>query len=114
MEEPTIDRLAISVRLRSAREHAGLSQGQVASKLKLHRPAVSEIEAGRRKVSAEELSLFADIYDVSVGWLTKGLAESTNPLIELAARELAKLKDDDLDTILKLLQTFRQSEASNE
>jgi transcriptional regulator with XRE-family HTH domain len=110
VEEIQSDRLAISARLRIAREHAGLSQGQAASKLNLHRPAISEIEAGRRKVSAEELMALAELYDVSVSWLTKGASEMSNPLVELAARELAKLKHDDLDAILKLIQTFRQAE----
>ena len=38
----------IASRLRSAREMAGLSQGQVAKMLGMHRPTISEIEAGRR------------------------------------------------------------------
>ena len=37
----------IAARIRAAREAAGLSQGQVARKLKMHRPTISEIEAGR-------------------------------------------------------------------
>ena len=40
----------IGGRLRMARETAGLSQGQVAKRLKMHRPTISEIEAGRRRV----------------------------------------------------------------
>jgi transcriptional regulator with XRE-family HTH domain len=51
----------IASRLRLARESAGLSQGQVAKKMNLHRPTVSEIEAGRRRVSAEELARFAEL-----------------------------------------------------
>jgi transcriptional regulator with XRE-family HTH domain len=35
----------------------------------MHRPTISEIEAGNRRVSADELKTFADIYDVTVGWL---------------------------------------------
>ena len=103
-------RAAIAERLRAAREQAGLSQGQVAKLLKLQRPTISEIEAGRRKVPAEELPQFAEIYDVSVSWLTNAESEVSDPAVELAARELAKLKKEDLDTVLQLLRTLRKAE----
>ena len=45
MTMPESTREQIAARLRAAREAAGLSQGQVAKLLKLHRPTVSEIEA---------------------------------------------------------------------
>lgn len=97
-------------RLRFARESAGLSQGQVARLLGKHRPTISEIEAGRRRVSSEELAAFAQTYDVSVGWLS---GEEDSPEFEdrvlLAARQLAKLKNDDLDGILRLIKSMRRT-----
>jgi len=109
---PESDKLRNTVvtRLIAARENAGLSQGQVARMLKMHRPTISEIEAGRRKVFAEELAKFAEIYDVSVSWLTTGESEFPDPSIELAARELKKLKKEDLDLLLQLLKTMRKTE----
>lgn len=107
---------AIGARLRLAREQAGLSQGQVAKMLRLHRPSISEAEAGRRKVSTEELVEFARIYGVSVSWLACADTEEENiaqSRIELAARELAKLKPEDLDRLLQLLSTLRKNEESN-
>ena len=102
----------IAERLRAAREHAGLSQGQVAKMLGLHRPTVSEIEAGRRRVTAEELTECARIYDVSVVWLTGGdeTEDGLGDRVTLAARELAKLRPEDLDKVLHLLNTIRRSE----
>ena len=100
----------IAERLRVAREQAGLSQGQVARLLHLHRPSVSEMEAGRRKVSAEELTELARIYGVSVSWLACEAAAGDapqDPRIELAARELAKLSPDDLERLLSLLATLK-------
>lgn len=102
-------RNSIAVRLRAAREQAGLSQGQVAKMLGLQRPSVSEIEAGRRKVSAEELTRLADIYNVSISWLTKEEAAIEDPAIELAARELAKLNGEDLARVIRLLRTLRKA-----
>ncbi len=111
MPESKLTRIAIATRLRAARENAGLSQGQVAKLLGIHRPTVSEIEAGHRKVSAEELSQFAKVYDVSISWLTNNNSEMPNPEVELAARELAKLKKEDLDALLQLLRTLRKAES---
>lgn len=105
--DPT--RAAIAGRLRAAREQAGLSQGQAAKLLGVQRPTVSEIEAGRRRVPAEELARLAEIYGVSVSWLTTEQPEVPDPAVELAARELAKLKKEDLDVVLQLLRTLRKA-----
>jgi transcriptional regulator with XRE-family HTH domain len=103
-------RQAIAARLRAAREQAGLSQGQAAKVVGLHRPAITEIEAGRRSVSAEELAALADAYGVDANWLVA--AEEADPVrdrMELAARELGKLKGEDLDRLLQLLSTLKQN-----
>lgn len=96
-------------RLRAARLQAGLSQGQTARLIDFQRPTISEIEAGRRKVSSDELVLFAKLYDVSVSWLVSEDTDCENPVVELAARELSKLKAEDLDRILKLLRSLRRA-----
>lgn len=101
---------SIAARLRIAREQAGLSQGQVAKLLGIHRPTISEIEAGRRRVAAEELAKLAKMYDVSVSWLTSGEADEPDlarDRIELAARKLSKLKPEDLDRVMDFLRALR-------
>ena len=101
----------LSKRLRLARAQAGLSQGQVAKMMGLHRPTISEIEAGRRKVSAEELSTFSKTYGVSVAWLTSTKDDSeVDARVLLAARELSALKPDDLDRVVRFLATLRSPE----
>lgn len=110
MSPGTGRRSGISVRLRAAREMAGLSQSQVAELMHLHRPTITEIEAGRRKVASEELSKFADLYQVSVNWLLDDEdAESgeSDPRVQLAARELGKLSPTDLDRILALINAVK-------
>lgn len=104
----------VGERLRLAREQAGLSQGQVARMLSMHRPTISEIEAGRRRVTAEELKEFAKIYDVSIAWLSgsNDTDDDTDDRVRLAARELAKLKPKDLDNVLRLLATMRQGKGT--
>lgn len=103
----------IANRLREARKMAGLTQGQVASVMKIHRPTVSEIEAGNRSVSAEELTAFAHLYEVSMAWLAGEGAEKLDPhddRLQLAFRELQKLKHEDLDKLLTALAAIRNRE----
>lgn len=105
---------ALATRLRIAREQAGLSQGQVAAMLELHRPSVSEMEAGRRRVSVEELVQLADIYGVDINWLTGHEDETTDEYrakVELAARGLAKMRPEDIDHILDLLKSLQKYNA---
>jgi transcriptional regulator with XRE-family HTH domain len=111
MKKPEVkQREAIGIRLKEARKLAGLSQGQAALLLDMHRPTVSEIEAGNRRVSAEELSRFAKMYDVSVAFLTGDAPETLttdDPKLQLAARELQKLKPQEVDKLLRILSAMR-------
>jgi len=110
MAMPTEMGSEIAARLRRAREAAGLSQGQVARKLGLHRPAVSEIEAGRRRVTVEEVAALAEMYGVSSEWITVGRvagSDAADERLALAARQLSKMSDADLDRLLGLLKMLR-------
>lgn len=99
----------IASRMKQARKASGLTQGQVAKRLDIHRPTVSEIEAGRRSVSAEEVAEFANLYSVDSNWILEGssFSSSDDEKIVLAARQLSKLKDKDLDRLMQLLQMLR-------
>ncbi len=113
MTKPTVSKDMIAQRIRLAREQAGLSQGQVAKLLGLHRPSISEAEAGRRNISAEELARLARVFGVSTEWLTCNDdpdASLRTAKASLAARELRKLKPADLDRLLRLLSTMRTQE----
>ena len=117
MTEHEERRKAIASRLRMSREMAGLTQGQVAKSLDWHRPTVSEIEAGRRRVSAEELATLAEMYGVNVSWVVGEEDEDSNlaaDRVKLAARELSKLREEDLDRVLQLVQSLRASRGDTE
>jgi transcriptional regulator with XRE-family HTH domain len=109
-QESNHSQLEYAERLREARELAGLSQGQVAARLGLHRPTISEIEAGRRKVSAHEISQFAELYGVSVDWLVTGKAAdgAADAKLLIAARELSKMSEKDLDRLFNMLKMLRK------
>ena len=107
-------RRQIASRLRISRETAGLTQGQVAKALGWHRPTVSEIEAGRRRVSAEELASLAEMYGANVPWIVGEEEEHSSRAahrVRLAARELSKLQGEDLDRVLQLIQALRVRKA---
>ena len=117
MSEHEEKRKAIASRLRLSREMAGLTQGQVAKNLGWHRPTVSEIEAGRRRVSAEELTTLAEMYGVNVGWVVGEDDEDSSlaaDRVKLAARELSKLREGDLERVFQLIKALRASRGVTE
>lgn len=100
----------IASRLAIARKQAGLSQSQVAKLLELPRPSISEIEAARRRVVADELVRFADLYQVEVNWLIGQDTEDVDQVrdkLQLAARGVANLKKDDLEKVIELLTSLK-------
>lgn len=101
------DREKIASRLKEARILAGLSQAQSAEKLGIQRPTISEIEAGRRKVGAEELIRFADLYKVDSSWLLlneKDENKYNSENFKYAARELEKLSLEDIKKLVDILK----------
>jgi transcriptional regulator with XRE-family HTH domain len=101
----------IASRLREARKAAGLTQGHVAERMKLHRPTVSEIEAGNRSVTGQELAKFAELYEVDVAWLAGEGTEKLDPhddRVQLAFRDLEKLSTEDLDKLMRALAAIKQ------
>jgi len=106
-------RKLIGSRLALARRRAGLSQSQVAIELKLPRPSISEIESGRRRVAAEELVMFAELYLVDMDWLAGRGEENVDVIrdkLQLAARKVAGLKQDDLEKVIDLLTALGSKE----
>ena len=56
----------IVARLREARQHTGLTQAEVARKLRRPQSYVSRAEAGQHRLDVLELLAFARIYDQSI------------------------------------------------
>ena len=101
------ERDKIAARIRDARVMAGLSQAQAAEKLNLQRPAISEIESGKRKVSAEEIIQLAEIYRVDTSWLLLQENENQSNMpeqVKFAARELSKLKPEEMNKIIDFIK----------
>ena len=58
-------------RLRKAREEVGLTQTQVAKKIKRPQSHISNIESGQQRVDVVELQIFARIYNKDIGYFIK-------------------------------------------
>ncbi len=63
----------LAERLRQVRRAAGLTQDQAAVWLGVRRPAIAEIEAGKRAVKSTELVRLAELYGKSLRWLVEGM-----------------------------------------
>lgn len=99
------EREEIAERLKQARVSAGLSQENAAKILDMQRPAISEIESGKRKVSAEEIIRFSKIYKVSTSWLLLKEEETEiNEQMKIAARELSKMSEANRKKLLDILK----------
>jgi transcriptional regulator with XRE-family HTH domain len=100
------EREKIGARIKDARVLAGLSQAQAAEKLDIPRPAISEIESGKRKVSVEELKQFSELYRVDTSWLLLQDDEQHElpANVRFAARELNKLKPEEMNKVIDLIR----------
>lgn len=58
-------------RLKTARLDAGLTQVQVAKKLKKTQSYISKVEAGEQRVDVLELKVFADLYEKNLNFFIK-------------------------------------------
>ena len=58
-------------RLRKAREEAGLTQVQVAKKLKRPQSHISNVESGQQRVDVVELQFFAKMYEKDITYFIK-------------------------------------------
>lgn len=65
----------IGHRIKMLREKTGMSQDMLSQKMGIPRPAVSQIESGERKISADELQKLSHIFHVSVDDLLNPVKE---------------------------------------
>lgn len=101
-------------RIKEEREYRGLSQEEVARYLGVARSAVSLIESGARRVSAEELSRLAELYQATMESLTGHENEAVeHESVRLLARATAKLSPTDRDEVLRFAR-FLRSRNSND
>ncbi len=92
----------LGTRLREAREYLGLTQDDVAKLVGVSRVIITNIEAGTRKVSAEELSKLSKIYGWTMEELIEGEKKEKN--MPMFARAFSELSEEDQKEIINLIK----------
>ena len=85
-------------RLIDLRAEINLSQSELARQIGMDNTAISKIESRTRKVSAEELNLFSEFYDVSTDYLLG--RSNKRHYYELTAKD-QKAIDEELEEIVE-------------
>lgn len=86
----------IGKKLRELRMSRGWKQLDVAAKIGLSRPAISNIEAGKRSLTLSTLKRFCELYEIDISYF--GIeTENYNELNDLISRIDAIFNDNELD-----------------
>lgn len=73
----------LSKRIRFLRVRKGMTQEQLASAMGLkNRDSISKIELGKQDISTQQISLLADIFDVSISYLLFGQVDKDEVTLE--------------------------------
>lgn len=96
---------ALYERIKEARTELHLSQDYVAKFLGVNRTAIVEIESGKRKVSADELGKFSELFQIPADELLNG--RCTEMPVQMFARRFGALDEADQQEILNLIEFKR-------
>jgi transcriptional regulator with XRE-family HTH domain len=101
----------LAKRLKEARDYLGLSQEYVAQQTGISRPAISEMEAGKRKVDSLELKRLSKLYGLPVQSLleeSEVASEEEPDPVEIKLRPMMRdLKGEDRQEILRFVEYLR-------
>ena len=96
---------ALYERIKEDRTELHLSQDYVAMFLGVKRTAIVEIESGKRKVSADELGKFSELFQIPADELLN--RRSTEMPVQMFARRFGALDEADQQEILNLIEFKR-------
>ena len=94
------------VRLKNLRKKLNLSQKFVAKKMNIARSTLVAIENNHRKISAEELKKFSELYMVSLDEIIYGNEISNNPdknRISMFVQKFSKLSTESQNEIMDFI-----------
>jgi len=98
----------LGARIKNLRKLIGLSQEELAGRLKISRVSLSQMENGQRKISAEEIKNLADIFNTTSDILLD-LQKDAKVIVEAPARERTGTKPEIRISIpQKNLNKFRE------
>ena len=98
----------VGKQLRDLRKSRGWKQTEVAKKVGLSRPAISNLEAGKRSLTLSTLKRFCELYEIDISFF--GIETSTfNEASDLTSRIEAIFRSDSPDEEKeKLFRTIMQ------
>lgn len=89
-------------RLRAAREHAKLSQGELAERTKLSQPTISYLENPAKNATGSEFTIrLARACGVSVDWLADEVGEMVPPQVGESDANPYRVEADDESILLR-------------
>ena len=89
-------------RIKACRNKLHLSQEYVANYMSMNRATITQIELGKRKITAEELAKLGTLFGMSTDALIHG--ENTEMPVTIFARSFNELDKKDQDEIMSLMQ----------
>jgi transcriptional regulator with XRE-family HTH domain len=109
-----IERKELAARIADARERAGVSQSEIAERLKLPRSAVSKMEHGEQRIESLVLAAMARLYGVPVASLfaeggEDGMALREGLPAEALLRSVGDIAPEErwvLDEFLEMCQDY--------
>jgi transcriptional regulator with XRE-family HTH domain len=99
-------------RLRTAREHRGLNQSDLAKRSGLQVSAISHFETGTRKPSFDNLRRLADALDITTDYLVGRVKDFTDLAgADKLHRHYHHLSSDDRDVAEKMMELLARKAA---
>ncbi|WP_227823414.1 helix-turn-helix domain-containing protein [Clostridioides sp. ZZV14-6345] len=114
----------INVRIRKLRLSEGLKQIELGEKLGKTKNEIYNMESGRTKIKESDLKLIISLFKINEEWLRTGRGEmyniedknsikaeafcaiDDNEKLAEAVLEFSKLTDEQLESLLKILEVF--------
>lgn len=97
----------MGVKIKKIREKLGLSQEIMAKKMKISRVAISQIETGNRKTSAEEIVALSNIFNMPTDVLLN-VKKDIEVVFETAPRKKEKKQEVRISVPQRNLKKFRE------
>jgi len=94
-------------RVKNLRELTGMTQEELAKKLKISRPTISQIEKGERRIPADELLKLSQIFDVDVNELLE-LEKAPEIILEKDKKKEKVKPEIRINVPQKNLKKFKQ------
>lgn len=99
--------IRLGKKIRELREGVGISQQQLADRLGVSRPKISQIENGETKISADELMRLSEIFNVSIEHLL-GIVKEPQVVLPVTQRKRKQLPDIRINVPQRNLEKFRE------